>query len=186
LTKRQKIGAILVSGALVVGLIASTISILSTLLPNYPWFEQLSNIPIEPIIWVLSFMLILFVATKAFLHYKKSVAQNINKCYHKRLLKDIRLELEKEVTTKNIILEPQEKDEVLQILTEKVTDGIIRCQPQTYKVKKALASTNCLSLDGIVFTITQESEEVIAQKMTELSNSPKYRKKTYRYFSLFN
>lgn len=138
------------------------------------------------LLYISIISLCIFTVIKSYTPCNKRFTNNLNTHYRKKLLKEIRCELEKEVTTKNITLDAQEKDEVLQLLTSRVTSDIMKGQTQAYEVEKALGNPDCLKLAGLILTVTQESEEVIARKMTALGNNPKYKKRTYRYSSLFN
>lgn len=164
---------------------------LSVILGIFPILEYY-NIPppnLLPILTIMVYILIIilcaFIATKILLHYKRPIEYNINKHYRKRLLKEIRLELEKEITIKNIALANQEKDEVLKELTERVCSDIMhgRALP-TYSVYKVPDMPNSLKLASLIFTISQNNGEILAKKMTELYHNRKYRKRLYRYFSL--
>ncbi len=187
LTRLERAVLIVGLSAGIVDLVAGLIYIFSVLLPNYPWSDIIIQIPIMPIIWFFSIVLIASITAKIFLHYKKPIEQSINKHYRKRLQKDIGLELTKEVTIKHVVLADQEKDIVLAQLTDKIIYDIYvgyRTLP-TYGVYKIFDKLDSMKVGGIVFTVSQDDAEVIAKKMTELYNNKKYRKVPYRFFSLF-
>jgi hypothetical protein len=169
----------------IVDLIAGLMYIFSVLLPNYPWSEALAQIPIEPIIWIFSIVLAASIVTKTILHYKKPIEVSIKEHYRKRLEKEIGLELEKEVTIKNITLAPKEKDEVLELLTIRVYSDIMDGQLPAYDVSKVSNPPNSMKLVHLIFTISQDSAEILSKKMTELYNNRRYKKRLYRYSSLF-
>ena len=175
---------------IIIGLV---VAVTLAIIFGVPAWMELYNIPppdLLPVLIITLYILIIglciFVATKILLRYKRPIEYSINKHYRKRLLKEIGLELEKEVTTKNIALSDQEKDEVLKELTERICNDIIhgRLLP-TYSVYKVPDKPNSMKLGGLIFTVSQDSAENLAKKMTELYNNQKYRKRLYRYFSLF-
>jgi hypothetical protein len=185
LTKTEKTVLIVGLIAGIVDLIAGLIYIFSVLMPNYSWSDRIAQIPVQFVILVFSAVFIVSVVTKILLHYRRHIDKSINKHYRKRLVKDVGSELEKEVTIKNIILANQQKDEVLKDLTERVSNDIMegRLLP-TYNVYD-VPDKGCMKLGGLIFTISKDSAEILAKKMTELYNNRKYRKRLYRYSSLF-
>ena len=164
---------------------------LSVIFGIFPILEYY-NVPppnLLPALIILLYILIIglgiFVATKIFLHCKRRIERNIKEHYLKRLQKEIGLELEKEATTKNIALAPQEKDEVLELLTRRVCSDIMDGLLPNYDVFKVPYPPNSMKLVYIIFTISQDSAEILSKKMTELYNNQKYKRRLYRYSSLF-
>jgi hypothetical protein len=150
--------------------------------------------------FILIFVFLIFlVAIIAYLIYwkgkwiifqlKSPIETRINNHYRNRLQKEIMLELQTEIKIKNIVLVDKEKDEVLQLLTANVVGDIMdkrrpsanynALRPRYFKYDEGMELCN------IVFTISKESAEILAKKMTELANNQKYRKRLYRYSSLF-
>jgi len=159
--------------------------------PEIPLNYRISVCIVDSIFWLV--FALLYFRVRYMPKIKQSFAKNrayveyrISKPYRKRLLMEIGLELEKEVTIKNIALAPQEKEEGLQLLTKCVCKDIINGKRayETYGVYPA-HEQNFFKICGIAFEISQGSAEIIAKKMTDLYQSPKYRKRLYRYRSLF-
>jgi hypothetical protein len=155
---------------------------------NYPPPNLLPALTI--MLYILIICLCTIGGTKILLHYKSPIEKSINNHYHERLLKEIGLELEKELIIKNIALDNQWKAEILNDLAKRVSDDIIKGRilqkgqiSSTYDVYN-VPDEGCMKLGGIIFTITKDSAEILAKKMTELYNNRKYRKRLYRYFSL--
>ncbi len=125
----------------------------------------------------------LFFTSRALLKTK------IDNHYRNRLQKEIMLELQTEIKIKNVVLADKEKDEVLRVLMANVVGDIMdkrRPSPnynalrsRYFKYDEGMKSCN------MVFTVSKESAEILAKKMTELANNQKYRKRLYRYSSLF-
>jgi hypothetical protein len=176
-------------------------TIIATVFVIFAWFgiTPSSFTPYADAIKYGFTIIVIILVSSLIIHYRKKIKQSfakkyapidhyINKYYYKRLLKEIGLELENEVKIKNIILVPTEKKDVLASLTAKVTEDIMighRLLPK-YRVYPAPPmDKGYMKLGGIIFTITKDDAEVLAKKMTELFHDKKYRKRLYRYSSLF-
>ena len=119
-------------------------------------------------------------------HFKKPIETRINNRYEENLKKELRMELETEVKTKNVILTDREKDQVLTYLTNRVCFDIMNGQQLSpYEAYKVSDPPNSMRIDGMFFTVSQGDAEILVKKMTELFNNPKYRKRLYHYFGLF-
>lgn len=141
---------------------------------------------------VFSFLIIVYLLHRNWgwliVHLKKPAETRINNRYRDRLLKEVMFELETEVKTKNIVLAEREKEEVLRIFSGRViTDIMSRQASPTYTAchPRYFAYTEGMELCNVVFTTTEESAETLAKKMTELANNRKYRRRWYRFSSLF-
>lgn len=157
-----------------------------------PFFMKYGAVIEIILIAVLVVTIIYFLYQKRkwiILHFKKPVETRINNHYRNRLQKEIMLELETEVKTKNIVLADKEKDEVLQVLTANVVGDIMDRQRPTPSYNalrpRFFKYDDGMELCNMVFTVSKESAEILAKEMTELANNQKYRKRLYRYFGLF-
>jgi hypothetical protein len=160
---------------------------------SIPAWLQLYNVPppdLFPIALILGYIglaiLFLIITAKILLHFRKPIEAQIREHYRKRLLKEIRIELNREITEKRLIIAPNEKEDVLKELTVSVVYDVMngRVLP-TYGVYDVL-DKNCVKLNRIVFTMSKEHAFVLAKRMTELYNNGKYRKRAYRYSSLLS
>lgn len=123
------------------------------------------------------------------LHFKSPIKTRIDNHYRNRLQKEIMLELQTEIKIKNVVLADKEKDEVLRVLMANVVGDIMdkRRPSPNYNALRSryFKYDEGMELCNMVFTVSKESAEILAKKMTELANNQKYRKRLYRYSSLF-
>lgn len=125
---------------------------------------------------ILLFLLVVTVVNS----HKTGIRQFLMKRSHSKLLSEITKELENQATSKNLTFLHHKKDFVLNTLAKQVTIDIENSHtPKNYSVQRMMDKVGDVWISGHIFSIPFKSAKILADKMTELSNDPKYRKKGY-------
>ena len=112
------------------------------------------------------------------IYYKARIRQALAKRAHEKLERKITKELETEATTKNLTFSHQQKDDVISILAKQVASDIINVSTtKDYSAQKMLDKVGDVWICECILSIPFVSAKILADKMTELSKDPQYRKK---------
>lgn len=129
----------------------------------------------------VSIILILFIVSVivvVVVHRRKGIRQWMERLYIRKLERKIRIELEKESTNKNLTFPYQSRDYVLSILASRLSRDIVeKTTPKKYIAQPMKDRDDVFYIDKDTFRIPLQSVESLAEKMTKLSEDPKYRKK---------
>ena len=110
--------------------------------------------------------------------HKAGIRQALAKRAHEKLERKITKELETEATTKNLTFSHQQKDDVISILAKQVAFDIINVSTtKDYSAQKMLDKVGDVWIGECILSIPFVSAKILADKMTELSKDPQYRKK---------
>lgn len=113
-------------------------------------------------------------------HQKKKIRQSLTKCYHKKLERKIRKELENVATTKNLAFPHQLRSDVLSKLADRVSSDIVTMPiPEVYLAQPMpdKRDGSDVYLAKLTFTIPMDSAKALADKMTELSKDVRFRRR---------
>jgi hypothetical protein len=138
-----------------------------------PYWEDIQRI----ILIILPILAVLIVVVVIYSR-KKRISQSILNRSHKKMECRIIKELETEATAKNLVFSRQRKKDVLSILASRLSSDIVeKTTPKKYVVQTMKDRDGDVCIDKDILSIPLQSAETLADKMTKLSEDPKYRKK---------
>jgi hypothetical protein len=110
--------------------------------------------------------------------HKKGIRRFLTMRSHSKLKRKITKELENEATTKKLAFSHQPKKEILSILANRVSIDLMDIPtPKQYPVQMMKDRDGDVCIGADILSIPLVSAEILADKMTKLSNDPRYRKK---------
>jgi hypothetical protein len=158
-----------------------------------PSWLQLYSIPppnFMPLLTLIGYILIIalpvivifFVSRR----YYPSLSKSMNEHYSKRIYDEVYQQIKDELILNNIIFPKEIFEEFLTAFTNRVVVDIMHDKmfDECYSVR-LFEPPNNWKIDGVVLPTTQESAENIAEKMWTLYKDKKFKKRIYRYRSLF-
>jgi len=182
LSRLEKIGWIV---TIVAGIVAILIAAAVYLPPlsNYLKLQE-----IQPIwIWVGLIVFIASIIATTTFRYKKRIERSLAKHSYENLERKIRKELETEAIAKNLTFPHQLKDDIISKLANRVSSDIMNIStPTDYSVQQMNDRVGDVDvyLGEHILAIPFSEAKILADKMTELSKNPSYRKKN-RWLHLF-
>jgi energy-coupling factor transporter transmembrane protein EcfT len=136
--------------------------------------------PFIPIVIYAIEAILCIIPIAAVYRKRKKINQVLTNKYLDKLRKKIQKELETEATAKNLAFPHQLKDDVLSKLANRVSSDIMNVpNPINYSVQPMNDRVGDVDvyLGGHILAVPIASAQVLADKMTELSKAPQYRKK---------
>ena len=162
----------------------SVIFLILSVIPQYFEFFGVTPsafIPYIGVILVILPILAVLVIVAVVNSHMKGIRRFLMVRSHKKLERKITKELETEATIKNIAFSRQPKKAVLSILANRVSDDIMETQtPKKYHAQPSEEREGDVWIDEDMLTIPLPSAVTLADKMTELSKNPKYRRKSMK------
>jgi len=123
-------------------------------------------------------ILVVLIAVAVVNSHKNGIRRFLTMRSHSKLKRKITKELENEATTKNLAFSRQPKKEILSILANQVSIDIMDAPtPKQYSVQIMDDRDGDVFIGKDILSIPLVSAEILADKMTELSNDPRYRKR---------
>ena len=164
------ISVIATVGCLVVACLLFIDDIASYLIPYVPYIKNA--------VCVILGIILISIIVIVIIRHKAGIRQALVKRAHENLERKIRKELETEATAKNLTFPHQQKDEVISKLSNRLSSDIMNgSTPKDYSAQPMTDRVGDVYLGGCYLTIPFSTAKSLADKMTELSNDPRYRKK---------